>query len=162
TGTVTYSLFTTGDCSGTAQTTETVGLAGGTVPNAAATAPLAPGLHAFAASYSGDNNYEASTAACEPFTVLDPSSTSPRVRDDSTGRTAPGAEPAGSSFHDTTTVASTAAFQPTGTVTYRFFATADCGRSSVWTQTVNLDGGAVPNSRSTGALDAGSYSFLAA
>jgi hypothetical protein len=161
TGMVTYSLFTTGDCNGTAPTTETVALAGGTVPNAAPTGPLAAGSYSFAATYSGDDNYQASTAACEPFSVLDPSSLATRVVDDSTGHPATGAEPAGSSFHDTTTVAGTAAFKPTGTVTYRFLATSDCRGPAEWTQTVTLDGGSVPNSRSTGALEAGSYSFLA-
>jgi hypothetical protein len=161
TGTVTYRLFTTGDCSGTAHTNETVDLTGGAVPSSASTKPLSRGSYSFEAIYSGDDNYNTSTAACEPFGVLDPSSTATQVIDDSTGQPATASETAGSSFHDTTAVAGTAAFKPTGTVTYSFFAAADCGGQAVWTQTVNLNGGAVPNSKSTGALEAGSYSFLA-
>jgi hypothetical protein len=64
-------------------------------------------------------------------------------------------------FHDTAAVGSTAPFKPTGRVTYRFFATANCTGPGGWSQEVKLDGGAVPNSKSTAILDAGAYSFLA-
>jgi hypothetical protein len=80
--------------------------------------------------------------------------------DDSTGRPAAGSEPAGSSFFDTTIVAGTATIKPSGAVTYSFFPSGDCRGSTLWNQTVNLDDGAVPDSKSTGALGAGSYSFL--
>jgi hypothetical protein len=69
TGTVTYTFFTNGSCSGTG-TTEVVTLAGGAVPHSPTTAALAAGSYSFNAVYSGDTNYVTSpVSACEPFTV---------------------------------------------------------------------------------------------
>src|SRR5439155_10554846 len=69
-GTVIYSFFNNGSCSGTATTTQTVTLdAAGAVPDSNTTGALAGGSHAFQASYSGDGNYDPSTGSCEPFTV---------------------------------------------------------------------------------------------
>jgi hypothetical protein len=71
TGTVAYSFFTNGACSGTATgATDTVTLtAAGLVPNSKTEGPLAAGSYAFQAAYSGDSNYAGSTSACEPFSV---------------------------------------------------------------------------------------------
>jgi hypothetical protein len=69
TGTLTYSLFSNGDCTGPAATTETVTLSGGLVPNSATSAPLSDGLYSYQTSYSGDSNHIASTSSCEPFNV---------------------------------------------------------------------------------------------
>ncbi len=69
TGTLGYSLFDNGTCSGTAATTQTVSLSpNGNVPNAADTAPLAAGNYSFQAAYSGDSTYRA-TDRCEGFVV---------------------------------------------------------------------------------------------
>jgi hypothetical protein len=70
TGTVTYTFFTNGVCSGTGTAAGTVTLtATGSVPNSNSVGPLAAGSYSFRASYSGDTNYVASTVACEPFTI---------------------------------------------------------------------------------------------
>lgn len=69
TGTVTYSLFTNGTCAGSAGTTQTVTMTAGAVPKSDATGALAAGAYSYQATYSGDGNYSASTASCEPFTV---------------------------------------------------------------------------------------------
>jgi hypothetical protein len=69
-GTVTYTFFTNGGCSGTGTAAGTVTLtATGGVPNSHTVGPLAAGSYSFRASYSGDANYVASTSACEPFTI---------------------------------------------------------------------------------------------
>jgi hypothetical protein len=69
TGTLTYDFFDNGSCQGTAASTDTVTLAGGTVPASASTGALSQGSYSFLATYNGDSNYLASTAACEPFSV---------------------------------------------------------------------------------------------
>ena len=69
TGTVTYSFYTNGACSGTASTTGKVTLGGGKVPNSTATSALSAGPYSFQAAYSGDSNYQAATSRCEPFSV---------------------------------------------------------------------------------------------
>ncbi|TMB93152.1 MAG: hypothetical protein E6J45_00420 [Chloroflexi bacterium] len=70
-GTVTYSFFKNGTCSGSATSTQTVTVSsGGSVPNSSSTGALtATGSYAFRAAYSGDSNYGASTSPCEPFSI---------------------------------------------------------------------------------------------
>ena len=68
----------------------------------------------------------------------------------------------GEQVYDTATVSGTP-FTPTGTVTYDFYNTANpvYGTTSpISTQTVTLSAGLVPNSATTPALTAGSYSFI--
>jgi hypothetical protein len=69
TGTVTYSFFKNGTCSGTASTTQTVNVSGGIVPKSATTPALTPGSYCFRATYSGDSNYKTSTSSPEYFSV---------------------------------------------------------------------------------------------
>lgn len=70
TGTVTYDFFTNGTCAGNAASAQNVDLgAGGSVPRSMYSLPLSAGSYAFKARYSGNSAYEASTGACEPFTV---------------------------------------------------------------------------------------------
>jgi hypothetical protein len=69
TGTVSYSLFTNGNCHG-APTSEGTGLALGS--NSSTTSALAAGTYGFEASYSGDYNYSARTSGCESFVVSPP------------------------------------------------------------------------------------------
>lgn len=69
-GTVVYSFWTNGVCSGTVASTQTVSLnSAGNVPNSTATG-LGPGSYSFSAVYSGDSNYFSSTSTCEPFTII--------------------------------------------------------------------------------------------
>jgi hypothetical protein len=68
-GTVTYSYFTNGSCSGSPSTTEGVTLSSGAVPNSSTVGPLTTGSYSFDAAYGGDKNHQASVGACEPFTV---------------------------------------------------------------------------------------------
>jgi len=67
TGTVTYSFFTNGACTGTPASTFTVAVGS----NSPAVGPLSAGNYSFNAVYNGDSNYAASSVSgCEPFKVI--------------------------------------------------------------------------------------------
>jgi alpha-tubulin suppressor-like RCC1 family protein len=68
TGTVSYSFFHGGSCSGSA-IRSVVKISGGVVPASPTTGPLAVGEYSFRASYGGDSIYSGSASACEPFIV---------------------------------------------------------------------------------------------
>ena len=77
TGTVIYTFYSGGNCSGTTTDAGTVTLTGsGTVPNSDTQGPLQAGSYSFQAKYSGDSNYSPSTSSCEPFSV-DPATPAP-------------------------------------------------------------------------------------
>ncbi len=164
TGTVTYTFFTNIACSGTGASAGTVTLTGaGAVPNSNIQGPLAAGDYAFWAVYSGDANYTGSTSSCEPFSLVQASTTAATtVFDAATNSAWAGTEKTGASAYDTATVTGTAGVTPTGTVTYTFFIDNACTVTGVSAGTVTLNGdGTVPNSKIEGPLQAGSYSFLA-
>jgi stalled ribosome alternative rescue factor ArfA len=162
TGTLTYSAFTNGTCSGPAIAIHSVGLLAGVVPPSGTTQPLGAGMYSFQATYKGDANYKSSTSPCEPLTVLaSSSSTGTIVIDDATGNPPTGGEVTGSAFHDTATVTGVDGFTPTGTLTYSFFTDGTCTGAASTTQDATLAAGSVPNSSSTGALAPGSYAFQA-
>jgi Bacterial Ig-like domain (group 3) len=69
TGTVTFTFFTSGDCTTGAQSAGMVTLVGGVAHPSDASGPLGAGSYAFRAHYNGDSNYAESTSACEPLTV---------------------------------------------------------------------------------------------
>jgi len=161
TGTVSYQLYASNSCSGTASTTQTETLAGGSVPPSPSTAKLAAGSYGFQASYSGDSNYLGSTVTCEAFSVAQaPSSTLSGVYD-STSSLWSGVDVTGSMAHDTSAVTGVLGFTPTGSVTYSFYGGPTCSGTPT-TQSVTFSGGIVPGSSSTAALSAGSYSYKAA
>ena len=160
-GTVTYSFFSNGTCAGTATSTQTVTLAGGTVPNSASQGPLAAGSYSFEATYNGDVIfYGPASGSCDPI-VVGPtgSTTSTTVHDASTNGPWSGTEVTGASAYDTSTVTAINGIQPTGSSTYSFFSNGTCAGTATSTQTVTLAGGFVPNSSSQGPLAAGTYSF---
>ncbi len=155
TGTVTYEFFSTINGTGP-HVDQTVTLTGGVVPNSATTAALTAGSYSYIGVYSGDSNYAPSTGAVEPLTINKSSSSVSTAIFDSTGGPVTGA--LGEQVYDTATVTGSP-FTPTGTVTYEFFSTIN-GTGPHVDQTVTLIGGAVPNSATTAALMAGSYSYI--
>ncbi len=158
-GSVTYTFFNNGACSGTG-TTQTVNLSNGLAPNSMSHGPLGVGLYSLSATYSGDSNYPQSTSSCEFFTVLSLVTTALFT---SSGGSIPtgGSVPRGTSVFDTAQVAEAKGVVPTGHLTYTFFNNGACSGSGT-RQTVNLtSAGAVPNSAFTGPLSPGSYSFNA-
>src|SRR3989441_964239 len=116
-GTVTYTFFSTAStCTGSSSTaTVAVGSESGNH------GPLAAGEYSFKATYSGDGNYLGSTSDCEPLTVnRGTASRSPVI--------APASPVSlGTSVHDTASFSGlTSGFNPTGTVTYKFYGTGTC------------------------------------
>src|SRR5439155_1610545 len=154
-----------GTCAGSATTTQTVTVnANGTVPNSSNTSTLAAGNYSYLASYSGDTNYAASTATCEPFGVARVASTvATVVFDNATGLAWSGSEHTGASAHDTATIGGqVSGFPASGTVTYSLFTNGACSGTATSTQNVTVNAnGSVPASSSTGALAGGSYAFRA-
>ena len=160
TGTVSYLFFTNATCSGS-PAPQTVTLSGGLVPHSPSTANLGAGTYSYDATYSGDANYGPSpVSGCETFTVKKAAPTTSTTVFDAASNTGPGraARRTGAAAYDTATVLGVSGFAPTGTVSYLFFTNATCSGSPA-PQTVTLSGGLVPNSSSTGALAAGTYSY---
>ncbi len=170
TGTVTYNFYTTASPvygTTTPSSTQTVMLTGtGAVPNSATTPALTAGSYSYIGVYSGDSNYAGSVGAVEPVTVNRGSPNEGKSSElteifDSGGGAVTGA--LGEQVYDTATLTDIP-FTPTGTVTYNFYTTASPVYGTTTpssTQTVTLTGtGAVPNSVTTAALAAGSYSYI--
>jgi uncharacterized repeat protein (TIGR01451 family) len=163
TGSVTYHLFTGLDCQAGNEigTGEQVSLSGGAVPDSSETSALTAGSYSYQAVYSGDGNYNGSTGDCEPFNVAQGStSTATTVFDAATNAAWTGAESTGAAAYDTATVTASP-FTATGTVSYTFFTNGSCNGTGSDAGTVTLSAGNVPNSDTTAALPAGSYSFQA-
>jgi hypothetical protein len=75
TGSVGYSFFNGGTCSGVATTVGEVSIAGdGSVPRSSATPALSAGTYSLQVAYAGDGSYPSASSACESFTVLGPPS----------------------------------------------------------------------------------------
>ncbi len=160
TGTLTYSLFSNGSCTGAPATTSTTTLSGGLVPNSATTSELAAGTYSYSGSYSGDTNYLPATGSCDPFVVTRATSSLGSVVDDAANDSPwAGTETVGSAAYDTSTLTGVAGFTATGTVTYHFFTNGTCTGGST-SSAFTLSGGAVPQSASTGSLTVGGlYAF---
>ena len=160
TGTVTYRLYTSGSCSGSA-TSQMVTLSNGLIPNSTPTNPLMAGNYGYQASYSGDSNYFSATSQCEPFTVLPPFVATALYTSTSVSIPVGSSVSLGTPVHDTAGEMGTInGFTPTGTVTYTFFTNGLCSGSGT-SQTVTLMNGLITNSTGTGPLAGGSYSFRA-
>ena len=161
TGTVTYYFYTTANpVLGTTTpvgTPQVVTLSSGNVPNSAQTTALAAGSYSYIAVYSGDSNYNGAKGAVEPLTINQANTSVSTTIYDSIACAPTGS--LGEKVYDTATVTGKP-FTPTGTVTYEFFTTIN-GTGSHADQTVTLSSGNVPNSATTSALAAGSYSYIA-
>ena len=163
TGSVAYTFFTNGACTGTGTAAGGGTLASGVPPNSNTQGPLTAGSYSFRAVYSGDANFAGSTSACEPFSVTaGTSTTDTTVFDAATNAAWTGTETAGAHAFDTASVIPSAGITATGTVTYTFFANAACTGTGTPAGTVTLTAtGAVPNSTTQGPLVAGTHSFQA-
>lgn len=92
-----------------------------------------------------------------------PTTAATTVHDAATNGSWSGTEVAGASAYDTTVIGGKAgSIGPEGTVTYRFFNNGTCSGSPSKSGSVTIaDDGTVPSSFSSGALQAGDYSFKA-
>jgi hypothetical protein len=68
-GTVTYTMYSGGSCSGTVQGSATKTVAGAVVPNSGSFTAATAGTYSFLAVYSGDSNNMPATASCELLTA---------------------------------------------------------------------------------------------
>ncbi len=166
TGSLAYSFYEDGTCSGAPTATDVVTVSGGSVPISTPQGPLDHGSYSFQASFSGDQNYRAAPlGACEPFSVAKAASTlSATVFDASTNAAWTDTELTGAAAYDTTmSLPGNNGVTPTGTVTYTLYTTAeDCSGQNTGPDIVTVgQGGDVPPSSTTSPLDAGVYSFSA-
>ena len=165
TGSVAYTFFSNGTCSGTGTPAGGGALASGVPPNSSTQGPLAAGSYSFRAVFtSGDPNFTGSTSACEPLTInAGTTATATVIEDAADGTTVTGTLPAGSTVVDTSTVTPTPAtpFTPTGSVAYTFFSNGTCSGTGTPAGGGALGSGVPPDSSTQGPLAVGSYSFRA-
>ena len=69
TGTVSFTFFTNGTCTGTGSPAGAPALSGGTATSNVE-GPLVAGNYSFTAVYGGNTNYTGSNGGCEPLTVV--------------------------------------------------------------------------------------------
>ncbi|MGA2010987.1 MAG: choice-of-anchor Q domain-containing protein [Solirubrobacteraceae bacterium] len=168
-GQVAYTVYSNAACTIAATGSATVTLgSGGTVPAFSPAGVPAGSWHAQAtfapASSTAAFVLRGSASACVPVSITQAAVTlSSAVRDASAGTAwASAGEPAGATAQDTATLGQTVtAFPAGGTVTYALYGDATCPGTPASTQTVNVSAGTVPASAVTGALNAGSYGYLA-
>ncbi|HVB95927.1 MAG TPA: pentapeptide repeat-containing protein [Nitrososphaerales archaeon] len=160
-GTVTYTLYGDGTCTGIGRQSVAT-ISGGSVPSSANTPALGAGSYSFSASYSGDSNFAPATGNCEVFAVAKATPTpATAVHEAATNAIWSGNEVAGASAYDAATVNGVSGFTPLGSVTYRLFADGGCSGTPTMSSSQTLSGGSVPVSASTVPLGVGSYAFQA-
>jgi uncharacterized repeat protein (TIGR01451 family) len=169
TATVTYTFFTSHNCTAGAGTPESVTVASdGNVPDSSETAALAAGTYSYQATYNGNDNYTAKTSACEPFSVgkATPSVTTTlkNAADDSTIDNDSTID-FGSSVYDTAALGNKVeglSFDGKATVTYAFFQNGSCDGEPFSSEDVTVaSDGSVPRSSVKSSLAAGDYAFQA-
>jgi hypothetical protein len=100
TGSLTYLLYQSSDCTGTQIAHDVVTTnPNGTVPSSTASPALPAGSYGYVADYSGDPNYVARTGACEPFSLAATTTPSPTPTPTTTTSASPAPPPAGSTTH---------------------------------------------------------------
>jgi hypothetical protein len=166
TGSVTFSFFSTIDCTGTPVWTET-DMDGSDGWQTSNTEALHAGQYSFVARYNGDHGLAAGVSECEPLQVgagqlvLRTAIIGPDGSDVTDGTVPPGTQVYDTAFFLAGVVTD---FVPQGTVTYTFYSSIDCTPGTeVSTETVTLNAdGSIPDSMLTDPLPAGAYSFNAA
>jgi uncharacterized repeat protein (TIGR01451 family) len=165
TGDVTFTFFVNGSCDGQGTAKGTIALSSGTAHPSAASGVLAAGDYSYRAHYNGDDNFDPSTSPCEPFHVNTAgSSTETQLHNDANEDVIPvGSSVAlGTNVHDRATVSDgNAAFDPTGDVSFTFYANGTCDGQGTAKGTVALDNGVAHPSAASGALTPGGYSYQA-
>ena len=116
---------------------------------------------ASASSDSSENHDVLVTAACEPFTIdpIDPTSVTTTILDNSDAAVTTAA--LGTQVRDTAAVSGIEGFDPTGTVDFQFFTSADCSGEPTKAGSADLVNGVADGSTVTDPLAAGAYSYLA-
>jgi hypothetical protein len=158
TGTVTFSFYSTINCTGSSTSAGTISLVSGVADPSTNMGPLSAGSYSFKAHYNGDTNYADADAACEPLTVnmLTPTVTT-NIHGANHGVVTSVA--LGTTVHDEATI--TGGYNPTGTVSFTFFNNGTCTNTGFAAGTVAISSGVAHPSSAQGPLTAGSYSFMA-
>jgi uncharacterized repeat protein (TIGR01451 family) len=161
TGTISYTFFQNGDCSGEGSSAGSdVALDG----QSNTEGPLGAGSYSFQAQYiagPNDNYPDSEPSACEPLAVgtVTPSASTTLKNAATDATIANGSTlPHGSSVYDTAGISNAGGFPLTGTVSFRFFHNGACTGDPASVQTGVAVGG---KSAASGPLDAGSYGFQA-
>ena len=155
TGTITFNLYATADCSGQALFSDTRTVNGNGSYGPVTFTPGAIGTYHWIASYGGDGNNAPIAGACgdagENDTVI---KASPAI-----ATTANESVVVGNAINDTATL--TGGVSPTGTITFNLYATADCSGQALHTETVTVNGnGSYPATAYTPA-NVGTYHWIA-
>ncbi len=161
TGTVDFTWFTNGTCTGSGTASGTgIALVAGVADPSTSQTPATAGSYAFQATYSGDSVYDGSTGPCEPLTVTKiSSSTATTIHDANHGTVT--SVPAGTTVHDSATVSGSGP-TPTGTVDFTWFTNGTCTGSGTGSGTgIALVAGVADPSTSQTPATAGSYAFQA-
>ena len=155
TGTITFNLYATADCSGQALFSDTRTVNGNGSYGPVTFTPDAIGTYHWIASYGGDGNNAPIAGACgdagENDTVI---KASPAI-----ATTANESVVVGNAINDTATLSG--GVSPTGTITFNLYATADCSGQALHTETVTVNGnGSYPATAYTPA-NVGTYHWIA-
>ena len=160
-GTITFSLYgpsDTPDCSGDAVYTNTVDVSGNGDYNSGDFTPTTAGSYYWVASYSGDDNNDASTGTCG-----DEGETSTIAKQPTSISTDASSAAFGDPVSDVATLSGATA-DAGGTITFSLYGpsdTPDCSGKPVYTNTVDVSGPGNYNSGDFTPDTAGSYYWVA-
>jgi uncharacterized repeat protein (TIGR01451 family) len=161
TGGVTFSWYTSKDCSGPAKAAGTVQLDAGGVAHPSDGETVPAGGASFKAHYNGDATYKAVDADCEPLdsSKLDASAV---TTIHSAAHAAVTSAPIGSAVHDSAAVTGTqAGGTPTGSVDFKWYTSRDCTGAAKAAGSVQLDAKGVAHPSDAQTVPVGGGSFKA-
>jgi hypothetical protein len=154
-GTVTFTFYTSGDCTTGSSAAGTVTLVSGVASPSDSRGPLSAGSYSFKAHYNGLSPDLPSDSDCEPFTVAKASPTLPTTPSPTSGAF-------GAILNDSATV--TGGYNPTGSVTFSLWDPdqATCTGTARYTETVPLSSGSATTTNTTFLTDkAGTWNWTA-
>lgn len=171
TGSVTFTFFNNGTCTGDGTAAGVVALDGanpGIAHPSNSTAALTPGSYAFKASWPGDTKYSGNTSSCESFTVNKAQlGIGTTVHSDSPDQALVGNLALGAGAHDSASVTGKVGSFTLPDVTFYFFDKgvactngSTTGATQLNTLSPNGSGVAHPSTSETN-LAAGTYNFMA-
>jgi hypothetical protein len=163
-GTVDFTFYANGTCSGDGSPTGTLVLDGGIAHPSVSQTSLLAGSYSIGAHYNGDDPNEFFTAAdssCKALIIGEPALVISQIRVDGDDLTAVTSVAAGTSVHGAATVTGSAG-DATGTVSFTFYTSGDCSVGGIGDLNgVVLVGGVADPSASHLDLTEGEFSFMA-
>ncbi len=156
-GTVDFKRYTTGSCNGTSTDENNVALNAGAAESSAFNPPM--GNMSYKIHYDGDGVYDPMDSACLSLTVVKPTPAVVLEIHDPSEAVVTSVLP-NTKVHGKATVSGTGP-TPTGTVTFTFYTSNNCGGGSSNLGTITLNSGIAHPSNSSNNLGAGDYSFKA-